>query len=886
MGWRETCAVDERMRFVMAAEKREEPFAAICRQFGVSRKAGYKWLARYREAGVEGLLDRSRAPLNRRQAIGEEVAERCLAVRRAHPTWGPLKARAFLERRAPSIDWPAPSTIGLLFDREGLTVKRKLRRRSPPSSAPFADCGAANDVWCIDFKGWFLTGDGARCEPLTLTDAMSRYLLRCQALARTDGEHVWAVLDAAFREFGLPLRLRSDNGSPFASIGVGGLSRLSVLVIKAGVKPERIAPGKPQQNGRHERMHLTLLKDAATPPAMSLREQLDRFRAFQRVYNEERPHQGLGNATPPPSAIAPRPAAGTACCASPTIRSTMRSGGCAPTARSNGGASSSTSIARSPASRSASPRTPTAGRSASARSFSARSPMAAIACASPNPPAVDLWTTLRVAHRVHSLSSSNIRPERNRNCVTHVIGQICYLCFRLLNIPGGFDILDSAGAITAKLNKLKDSHIDAVAISDNGNVGASVEQLTTDKTAIVKLQNANLSRVLLAINDTTADIEAGLSTLVQEAGEIASITASDDPIDFSAATFLADRAALDKLVGGFDVSDTAATVMADLEHLDDPNISTITISDSGQITASVAQLTADASAIGKLKNANGSPVVLAIHDMAGDVQCGLSTLVQDTGEIGSITTSNGRIVISAATFLADQSTLDKIAEGFDVSVAAANLVAALSTLNADFACGRHHGRHRRGDADGRRRRESAELLGNGLGDEPDRQRGPRLCWGLQSGFGLDDRHNARGYAFADGDSEPERDDERGREACLGRRERDHRQQRDNIRLQLVDLRRRHGRDARQEPHLRGVIQRGRRRHVRPVGRRSRFEQRGDLHGGTVDGSNFLYTEGTTTVSGLTIGGTVEWENTAGVTQSDGTVTIGGSSGDEAILFNT
>ena len=432
MGWRETCAVDERMRFVMAAEKREEPFAAICRQFGVSRKAGYKWLARYREAGVEGLLDRSRAPLNRRQAIGEEVAERCLAVRRAHPTWGPLKARAFLERRAPSIDWPAPSTIGLLFDREGLTVKRKLRRRSPPSSAPFADCGAANDVWCIDFKGWFLTGDGARCEPLTLTDAMSRYLLRCQALARTDGEHVWAVLDAAFREFGLPLRLRSDNGSPFASIGVGGLSRLSVLVIKAGVKPERIAPGKPQQNGRHERMHLTLLKDAATPPAMSLREQLDRFRAFQRVYNEERPHQGLGNATPPPSAIAPRPAAGTACCASPTIRSTMRSGGCAPTARSNGGASSSTSIARSPASRSASPRTPTAGRSASARSFSARSPMAAIACASPNPPAVDLWTTLRVAHRVHSLSSSNIRPERNRNCVTHVVGQICYLCFRLL----------------------------------------------------------------------------------------------------------------------------------------------------------------------------------------------------------------------------------------------------------------------------------------------------------------------------------------------------------------------------------------------------------------------------------------------------------------------
>src|SRR6516225_3285127 len=298
MGFRETWAVDERMRFVMAAEQREEPFAAICRRFGVSRKVGYKWLGRFQEAGVEGLFDRSRAPLNRPQAIAEEVGERCLAARRAHPTWGPLKVRAFLERQAPALDWPAASTIGLLFDREGLTVKRKLRRRSPPSSAPFAHCGAANDVWCIDFKGWFMTGDGARCEPLTLTDGHSRYLLRCQALAKCDAEHVWPVLDAAFREFGLPRRLRSDNGPPFASAGVGGLSRLSVLVVKAGVEPERIAPGKPQQNGRHERMHLTLLNDAATPPAKSLREQLDRLRAFQRVYNEERPHQALGNATP------------------------------------------------------------------------------------------------------------------------------------------------------------------------------------------------------------------------------------------------------------------------------------------------------------------------------------------------------------------------------------------------------------------------------------------------------------------------------------------------------------------------------------------------------------------------------------------------------------
>lgn len=298
MGWKETCAVEERMRFVVAVQKHEESFAAACRRFGVSRRIGYKWLARFEEEGAVGLLDHSRAPLHHPHAMADGLAERCLEVRRAHPTWGPVKVRAFLERRAPATDWPAASTIGELFDRHGLTVKRKLRRRSPPSSAPFAHCGAANDVWCIDFKGWFLTGDGKRCEPLTLTDAYSRYLLRCQAVRRTDTDHVWPVLDAAFREFGLPHCMRSDNGPPFASRGAGGLSRLSVKLIKAGVMPERIAPGKPQQNGRHERMHLTLLQEVANPPARSLREQMKRLDSFQRLYNEERPHQALANATP------------------------------------------------------------------------------------------------------------------------------------------------------------------------------------------------------------------------------------------------------------------------------------------------------------------------------------------------------------------------------------------------------------------------------------------------------------------------------------------------------------------------------------------------------------------------------------------------------------
>ena len=298
MGWRETCAVDERMRFVMAIEEAEETFAAICRRFGVSRRIGYKWLARYRAEGPVGLVERSRAPLTHLHAITQGVAERCLAVRRAHPTWGPVKVRAWLTRRTPQTEWPAASTIGELFDREGLTVKRRLRRRTPPSSVPFAHCGTANDVWCMDFKGWFLTGDGTHCEPLTLSDAHSRYLLRCQVMARNDADHVWPVLDAAFREFGLPKALRSDNGAPFASCGAGGLSKLSVKVIKAGVLPERIAPGKPQQNGRLERLHLTLLQDTANPPARSLRRQIDRFKIFQQLYNEERPHEALGNDTP------------------------------------------------------------------------------------------------------------------------------------------------------------------------------------------------------------------------------------------------------------------------------------------------------------------------------------------------------------------------------------------------------------------------------------------------------------------------------------------------------------------------------------------------------------------------------------------------------------
>lgn len=298
MPWMERRVVEERMKFVLAREACEESMSQLCRRFGISRKTGYKWVDLYVSGGVSGLSDRSRRPQRCPHGLSDAVGERCVAVRRLHSSWGPRKVRAWLMLNESGETWPAASTIGALFDREGLTVKRRVRRRTPPHGAPFAACHAANDVWTIDFKGWFRTGDGRRCDPLTLCDAHSRYLLRCQGLQRTDGGHVWPILEAAFREYGLPRALRSDNGTPFASVAAGGLSWLAVRVIQAGVAPERIAPGRPDQNGRHERLHLTLKQDTASPPAASLRAQAERFRHFQRVYNEERPHEALGQ-TPP-----------------------------------------------------------------------------------------------------------------------------------------------------------------------------------------------------------------------------------------------------------------------------------------------------------------------------------------------------------------------------------------------------------------------------------------------------------------------------------------------------------------------------------------------------------------------------------------------------------
>lgn len=297
MGWKETRVQEERMKFVMDIEADEESLTEICRAYGVSRKTGYKWLERYQAEGVAGLADRSRAPHNHPNAISTADETAILAMRAKYATWGERKIRRQLDVTRPEQTWPSASAIGALLKRHGLTHAPRPRRHATPSSA-LSGATAPNLVWAIDFKGHFRTGDGERCDPLTISDTASRYLLRCQAVDRPDYAHVRPLLEATFREYGLPRALRSDNGPPFASVGLGGLSRLSVWFIRLGVLPERIEPGHPEQNGRHERLHRTLKEDTARPPQASVRAQQRAFHRFRRIYNEERPHEALGMATP------------------------------------------------------------------------------------------------------------------------------------------------------------------------------------------------------------------------------------------------------------------------------------------------------------------------------------------------------------------------------------------------------------------------------------------------------------------------------------------------------------------------------------------------------------------------------------------------------------
>ncbi len=298
MGWKETCAMEERFKFIQEYQAEEWSFADLCRRYGVSRQTGYKWVGRYREEGIDGLRDQSRAPEHHPNEVIPEVAEAVLRMRREHPQWGPLKLRSRLQREAPEIVWPAASTMGELLKRSGLSSPRKRHRKATPSQSPLSHVTAANQVWSADFKGWFRCGDGSRCDPLTITDGYSRFLLRCQSLAGTDEARVKGVMEAAFREYGPPDAIRTDNGEPFASVGIGGLSGLSVWWIKLGIRPERIRPGKPQQNGRHERMHRSLKEATARPPAANLRAQQRAFDRFREEYNWERPHAALEMRTP------------------------------------------------------------------------------------------------------------------------------------------------------------------------------------------------------------------------------------------------------------------------------------------------------------------------------------------------------------------------------------------------------------------------------------------------------------------------------------------------------------------------------------------------------------------------------------------------------------
>jgi transposase InsO family protein len=298
MPWKTSGVVEERVRFAVEYESGEWTMAELCRHFGVARKTGYEIVARWQQEGAEGLKDRSRAPLVHLNQTPAEVEAAVLALRRAHMSWGPRKLRRWLGDRHPDRTWPAASTIGALLRRAGLAHRRRLRRRTPPWTQPFAAATGANAVWCADFKGWFRTRDGERIDPFTMTDAASRYLLRCQAVEKTDTEAVRSISEAAFREYGLPLAIRTDNGPPFATRGVAGLSRLSLWWMKLGIVPERIQPGHPEQNGRHERMHKTLKEETAAPAEASRRRQQQAFDRFRRTYNQERPHEALGQKAP------------------------------------------------------------------------------------------------------------------------------------------------------------------------------------------------------------------------------------------------------------------------------------------------------------------------------------------------------------------------------------------------------------------------------------------------------------------------------------------------------------------------------------------------------------------------------------------------------------
>lgn len=305
MPWKETRVVDERTQFIAAVlEDPRGNFTRLCARFGISRAKGYKWLTRYRELGPAGLEDQKPIARSCPHQTPPQIEDRIVELRKEHPFDGAKKLRVRLLNIDPSCPVPSASTIGDILDRRGLLRPRRARLRVPPHPSPLEPCSEPNELWCVDFKGHFLLGDRTRCHPLTISDAASRYLLKCEALASEKESLVRPHFERAFREFGLPERMRSDNGAPFASKAIGGLSTLSVWWIQLGIKPERIEPGCPQQNPRHERMHRTLKQNTANPPSADLPAQQRAHDRFRADYNNVRPHEALGQ-TPPASHYEP-----------------------------------------------------------------------------------------------------------------------------------------------------------------------------------------------------------------------------------------------------------------------------------------------------------------------------------------------------------------------------------------------------------------------------------------------------------------------------------------------------------------------------------------------------------------------------------------------------
>lgn len=288
--------MDERIQF-MARLRAGERMSDLCEEFGISRKTGHKFAKRFEALGVDGLKDQSRRPHHVPHRADAAVVQLLLDARKAHPNWGPHKLKDVLEREH-QTKLPAPSTIGGILKRAGLVDGRKRRRPTPTRHTGLTEAQAPNDVWCADYKGQFRLGSGHYCYPLTITDQHSRFIVACDGMDRIDADAAREVFVDAFQRLGLPTVIRTDNGVPFATTGLHRLSRLSVLWLRAGVRFERIEPGCPEQNGRHERMHRTLKAETTRPAAPNLLQQQERFDDFVDEFNQRRPHQALQNRRP------------------------------------------------------------------------------------------------------------------------------------------------------------------------------------------------------------------------------------------------------------------------------------------------------------------------------------------------------------------------------------------------------------------------------------------------------------------------------------------------------------------------------------------------------------------------------------------------------------